>query len=337
MTTNLFSTYSQGENRVTATFLAVLQRLSLPNINRILGALLEQESSYSLVSFANQVLLKNKLKGEKAIPDARIGTSSDILVETKITRDEVTAEQIGKYVTGLEDGETLLVLTPDDEKPDVLNEFADNDDNDKVKWANFITLEGAIDAILKDEDYPTSEREAFLLREFVSMLHEEGLISNPGVLVIAGSRAWPEYERLGAYITHPRSFRHSSHLAFYAKGTIQPRVPEIMYTTDSLLLTEEGIASFIDGLDEKLKHMSKDRLDKIQQYQKDTGRYLNFTAKVLFLSAPDADETVKLDSPIANDKKNENGKLVPFTYGSPRYVTLESVKAARKTSELERP
>jgi hypothetical protein len=32
MTTSLFSTYRQGENRVTSTFLAVLERLSLPHI-----------------------------------------------------------------------------------------------------------------------------------------------------------------------------------------------------------------------------------------------------------------------------------------------------------------
>ena len=57
MTTNLFSTYRQGENRVTATFLAVLQRLSLPNIDRILGALFG-ETSFSLVSFDNQPRMK---------------------------------------------------------------------------------------------------------------------------------------------------------------------------------------------------------------------------------------------------------------------------------------
>ena len=44
MTTNLFSTFRQGENRVTSTFMAVLQRLSLPNIDRILQALLDDST-----------------------------------------------------------------------------------------------------------------------------------------------------------------------------------------------------------------------------------------------------------------------------------------------------
>ena len=50
MTTNLFSTYRQGENRVTSTFMAVLQRLSLPNIDRILQALLGRDD-FSLATF----------------------------------------------------------------------------------------------------------------------------------------------------------------------------------------------------------------------------------------------------------------------------------------------
>lgn len=54
MTTPLFSTYRQGENRITGTLLAVLQRLSLPNTDRILRTLPE-EDSFSLVSFKNQV------------------------------------------------------------------------------------------------------------------------------------------------------------------------------------------------------------------------------------------------------------------------------------------
>ena len=80
MTTPLFSTYRQGENRITATLLAVLQRLSLPNIDRILQALLE-DTAFSLVTFDNQP------KGKESTPDARIGTGSAIWVETKTARN----------------------------------------------------------------------------------------------------------------------------------------------------------------------------------------------------------------------------------------------------------
>ena len=46
----LFSTYRQGENRVTASLLAVLSRLGTDLTERVLGALLD-EPELSLVSF----------------------------------------------------------------------------------------------------------------------------------------------------------------------------------------------------------------------------------------------------------------------------------------------
>ena len=67
------------------------------------------------------------------------------------------------------------------------------------------------------------------------------------------------------------------------------------------------------------------------------GLHADFGAqlKVMFLTAPDEEETIRLHQPIANDKKDSNGKLTPFTYGAPRYVTVESLMKATKTSELE--
>ena len=79
MTTPLFSTYSQGENRVTATFIAVLQRLSLPIMDRILGELLgEREENFNLVTFVNQP------QGIESTPDAKIDTGHGVWFETKI-------------------------------------------------------------------------------------------------------------------------------------------------------------------------------------------------------------------------------------------------------------
>ena len=50
---SIFSTHSTGENRVTASIIAVLKSLSLPRIERLLGALLEQPE-FELVRFQNQ-------------------------------------------------------------------------------------------------------------------------------------------------------------------------------------------------------------------------------------------------------------------------------------------
>ena len=78
MSDSIFSTYRAGENRVTASILAVLRSLSLGRCQRILAALLEQ-SEFELVRFQNQ-----PAKGSIGVPDAEISSSFRILVETKI-------------------------------------------------------------------------------------------------------------------------------------------------------------------------------------------------------------------------------------------------------------
>ena len=186
MPTNLFTDYSQGENRVTATFLAVLERLSLPNIDRILGALLDTD--FRLAAFENQP------KGKKSTPDAKIGTGHAIWVETKVKLGTVRRDQIKKHLESVSAGGKLLLLTPDDNEPSWLDGLNKCVEGKEVVWSNFVTLAGAIEEILKDEEDPPSEREAFLLREFVSMLHEDGLLDPPGVLVVAARDAWPMYK-----------------------------------------------------------------------------------------------------------------------------------------------
>ncbi len=78
--TSIFSTYSTGENRVTASFLAVLRCLSLDRMSRLLGSLLEQ-SEFELIHFENQ-----PSKGGTGVPDAIIQSSVRLLLETNEMR-----------------------------------------------------------------------------------------------------------------------------------------------------------------------------------------------------------------------------------------------------------
>ena len=125
---SIFSTYSTGENRVTASFLAVLRSLSLDRIQRLLGALLEQ-SEFELVRFQNQ-----PSKDGDGVPDAIIQSSIRLLVETKAERNGVRLPQIERHLARLDDATEatalLLVLTPDDSRPACLNELND----DRVVW-----------------------------------------------------------------------------------------------------------------------------------------------------------------------------------------------------------
>ena len=321
MTTPLFSTYRQGENRVTATLLAVLQRLSLPNIDRILQALLE-DAAFGLVTFDNQP------KGRESVPDARIGTGSAIWIETKRERNKVSIHQVKSHLKSLRPSENLLLLTPDDEAPEGLD--------DQVAWSNFRTLAGAVENILGDENDPPSEREAFLLREFILMLQQDGLLDSmePRVMVLGARFAWPMYNKLSVYrcsTNKPmQSLRESDHMAFYAAGKIQPLVPRIKSVIESIDMSQQEEIAFLEGSQKRLAEELQEKIDH-HKLSHEFGQAF----KVMFLSEPGDDETVKLKGPIINDKKDKNGKTTPFTFGQPRYVTLESLEKASKTSELK--
>ena len=321
MTTPLFSTYRQGENRVTSTFLAVLQRLSLPNIDRILGALLE-ETSFSLVTFDNQP------KGKRSRPDAKIGTGDTVWIETKTERNAVGRTQIKNHMKSLRGRDKLLLLTPDEQRP--------NDLEGSVVWSNFRTLSDVVRDILDDQNEPPSEKEAFLLRELVSMLREDGLLSSakPKVVVVAASSAWAMYEAIPAYRCLPslrfRDPDQFDRMAFYVSGEIRPIVPKIKAVIESIDLTRQEEVTSLGSPEKELAEELLKNLDYSGRHDWFDGNHT-----VMFLSKPGEDETVDLGEPIANDKIGKHGKTVPFTYGKPRYVTLDSLKKAHTTTELE--
>ena len=69
----------------------------------------------------------------------------------------------------------MLILTPDDQRPPLVEEL----DDDRAIWSSFALLCQAIDEVLDDNKEVVSEREAFLLRELQSMLETEGLLADP--------------------------------------------------------------------------------------------------------------------------------------------------------------
>lgn len=314
--TSIFSTYSAGENRVTASLLAVIRSLSLDRIQRLLGALLEQ-SEFQLVRFDNQ-----PSKGGTGVPDAIIQSSIRLLIETKTERNSVNIPQIARHIGRLDEAAEaavlLLVLTPDEARPTVLDEL----DDERVAWTSFALLDQAIDELLEDSKEVVSEREAFLLRELQAMLEAEGLLANPNdVVVVAARSAWQEYNDTHAYICQPnRSFQQVSRIGFYSRGVIFPLVPKILEAHNDVVMEHETHAGNLGILVNRL----------LDEGRRDIGGRF----KVFLLSAPDSPETMKLEKPIPNDKKSKTGKGTAFTMGQ-RYVSSEALRKANATTDLD--
>ena len=87
--TSLFSTYRQGENRVTASMLAVSSRLDVTRLERIIGEAMG-ETSVQLVSFENQATSPHS----STVPDGRISWRFSLWIETKIRPGELSRRQL---------------------------------------------------------------------------------------------------------------------------------------------------------------------------------------------------------------------------------------------------
>ena len=315
MSAGLFSSYSTGENRVTASILAVLQRLSLGRIERLLGALLESE--FGLVRFQNQ-----PSRGGESVPDAEILSSCRLLVETKRTRNSIKKpDQMVRHLKRLdlakEETRLRLVLTPDHIRPPVFDQIHD----DRLVWAPFARLDESIEKLLDDKYEAISEREAFLLRELQTMLVEEHLVgSAEDVLIVPARLAWPMYEQFHAYVCQARrSFRPVKRIAFYCDGQIPPLVPAILEVHEEVIFTHDAHRGAVGVLVNALLDAGKAREAQAN--------------KIMLLSPPEDARTIRLDNPIVNNLESQSGGGTAFTQNQ-RYVSLERLKSARTTSEL---
>ncbi|MFC7139775.1 hypothetical protein ACFQMA_07980 [Halosimplex aquaticum] len=326
----LFSTYTQGENRVTSTLLAVLEHVNSRLAEDILEAITD-ESDLSLVGFDNQVT------GTDSVPDAAIRASTALWFETKTSRDAVRREQLDNHLQALDedpsDLQRLIVLTPDTRVPPEVQAI----DDERIVWASFDTLVGSIESVLERDVgsaeasmYVPTEREAFLLRELVRFIYDESLVSGQEdrVLVVAARKAWPEYHKYGLYFCQPnRSFKPVSHLAFYKDGEIKTTVPKVTGSIESVTLDEETVR----GHPDLSQHQESELLRAVELMRENGSDRYRETEKVLFL-----EEDVELEQAIRNDKTaSDSNRTVAFVQGH-RYVSLTTLQEnPTYTTELE--
>jgi len=350
MPKSIFSQYKQGENRVTASILAVFEKISFRLVEKILQILCE-DSNQSILTFENQ------FKADGCVPDARIQASFSYLIETKIVPDSFSDrdQQLPNHLKALEKEsgkfKRLLVLTPDSKCPKIVNDISSNSNiigSNLIRWASFDDLYEAIREVTAsnsdledgeswlDSDMPmVTEQEKFLLRELVQMLFAERLIgidSSDSVLVVPARGAIHEYESLAVYRCQPnRTFRPVPYIAFYHGRKIDKRIAKVLgKPIENVMLSEEGVEN-----DPNLSLETKQKLQElVQKMRAKNNPNLNEFYKIFFLSSSDSKDTKVLKEDIKNDLKNEAGTPFPFVYGQ-RYVSLAALmRNPKTTSEL---
>lgn len=326
--TRLFSSYSNTENRVTSTILSVFERLSFNLVESILQKALDKDE-LDLVIFENQ-----SNTGGGSVPDAEIKARFRFVFETKVTNNSINTVQLENHIQSLSNPtDELVYMTPDEEIPKELSSL----NNDKVSWFNFGTLVDSIDETIEEEEI-LSERENYLLLELKEFLYAEELIKegmSNRVLVIPARNAIKEYKQHGIYMCQPnRTFRPSRHLAFYHNNKIDTLVPKIYAYIDSVNLKEESLSD----VEERINYYDKSKKEFIRKKYEElrkTELRERTNNKILFVSEKDSKDTTKLDKVIQNNKMSKDGsRRVAYTQNQ-RYTTLDSLKEADKTMELE--
>lgn len=321
--TPLFSTYRGGENRVTSSILAVLQRVDLHLVGRLLGAA-SGESTIGLVTFTNQVAGGTA----SSVPDGAIAANFRYLFEVKTDRNAIRADQLRAHLAHLDgqhDDERLFVLTPDADTPSAIASL----DDDRLTWMSFAGLHDAIDDVLVDPLELVGERTEFLLRELQALFQAEGLLGGVDVVVVAAREAYPEYLRTGAYVCQPgRAFTGGlTHLGFYTKGAIQPEIPQIIHR-------EEAVVFSGPEADRRRAQAGYGpALAKIIEALLNNGSRSDGTAyQVFLLTRPNDPATVRLDQPVQNAARTTTGRTIAWTRGQ-RYTKMEHLRANPTTTD----
>lgn len=248
--------------------MAVLSSLSIDNMQKLVGSLIGK-SELELIHFTNQPANTKDLS--HSIPDAEISGDFKILIETKLSPNKVSVEQIEKHlkIIGNKPNYYLIILTPNKEVSGNIKSLV----RDQVIWVSFNDLNNVIDGLFEEEDSLISEKEAFLLRNYQCMLLEEGLIYDENdVLVIPARFAWKEYEDTSSYICQAnRTFRKTDFMAFYRDGVIQEYVPRIIKVFDSVLFMSDGTYTINnDELNVETEEGYKKELKEIALYMSNT-------------------------------------------------------------------
>lgn len=319
----LFSTYSQGENRVTGSMIAVFERLDLSTLTFILGQAID-DLDLELLTFVLQ-----PASGDGSVPDAEISGGFRFLFEIKTAYDAVNPVQLDGHLNHLQRTDTLrellIVVSPDSVSPSPVSDLQAA--GQPVKWFSFATLHSVIDAALAENE-GVRDDERLLLRELQTLLVEEGLLGRQDTVIVAAGLAHGFYKSHDSYVCQQgRSFREGlTHLGFYRRRGIEREIPRILRVEDNVTFTLADAAAWRalpDPLDQRIGAVIEASLASGERAD-------GAVHKVFLLSPPDAEETIELGERIPH---KTDGRGTAFAMHQ-RYVYLEDLKTAKSTADL---
>ena len=334
MPSPLFSTYRQGENRITSSTLAVFERIDLALVQDLLSKACGG-ADLPAVTFRNQVG-----GAGAAVPDGLIMARFAWWFETKTVvgcyaTEGHSCDQFRKHTKQLEDDPyaRLFILTPDPVRPswlaapDCVSEHVLG----RVLWLSFRDLADTIAKVISDPTRVVGEQTRFLLAELVALYENDGLLTADDTVIVAARWAWPEYREVSAYVCQPqpdRTFREGlTHFGFYADSAIQPLIARIRTHYPTVVFThEEATRRHAAG--------EPELADLIEQLLENGTRDEGQPYGVFLLSGPSDPETIDLDHPIVNDVKAQSGRPWGWTLNQ-RYTSLKALQSgATWTSQL---
>jgi hypothetical protein len=335
MNKSIFSTYSQGENRVTSTIISVFERINLSTLLLLFQNLMN-DISIELVKYDNQI----KSSKFESVPDARIKGSFNYFIETKIKKKAVNRKQIEGHLTFLDSDITndnrLLILTPDSDQPKIISNY----EGKNVYWFNFDMLIDGIENILENYSFIT-EREKYLFVELIQFIEDSNLksenITNKVLLIPSSVYARTHYQNHKVYICQPnRSFQKTNYMAFYGNNKIYREVPKIMAKIEQFDLKNQDIRDAkIDLINSSDQKEILDRLDQLKSIILSENWELNGNNKIIFLSRSAEEGTEYLDNEVVNDKRSkDNTRRTAYTQKQ-TYEDLNVLKSVKYTSEIK--
>lgn len=326
----LFSRYRQGENRVTASILAVFERIDPSITEQLLTFVIEED--VPLISYTNQLV------GSDSVPDASISASFTYLFEIKTESNAVDLEQLGnhlKHLTGKALHERLFLLTPDAVQPLAVSKLAESDP--RIVWFNFFDLDSAIESALSEPLLTISELQRYLLRELQALFDAEGLLAFADVVVVPAREGYLTYLAHGAYVCQPnRTFKHGlSRMAFYANGEIKPSVPRILLQEPEVELDDWMETQLLNIIDHEAygggNRLQVRRAEVLLGLLQENIIHKGEAFQLFLLTSPSEPETVTLRSSIKNTSQSESGRIIAWVR-SQRYVTLTALESGVMTT-----